>query len=82
MKPNQCGCPGCVCEVSEGTVYNHDGELYCSEACATHHQHGEKCPSADCHCESSSKEDDRDVNEGDLDSALEETFPASDPISP
>lgn len=82
MKSNQCGCPDCTCQVQAGTVFNHDGELYCSEACATGHQHGEPCPSPECHCEHSGKVGERNVNNDELDNALEETFPASDPISP
>jgi hypothetical protein len=68
--------------VSPQRVFNHDGEAYCSQACAEQHPNGESCPSADCHCERSGKVGERDATNDKLDEALEETFPASDPISP
>ena len=82
MSELRCGCPGCECEVSPERVFNHDGEAYCSQACAEQHPNGESCPSADCHCERSGKVGERNATNDKLDEALEETFPASDPISP
>jgi hypothetical protein len=43
---------------------------------------GQPCPNAECHCESSVKVQDRAVSDSQLDEAIEETFPASAPISP
>ncbi|WP_300629299.1 hypothetical protein [Pseudomonas sp.] len=36
----------------------------------------------ECHCESNVQVQDRAISDGQLDGAIEETFPASDPISP
>lgn len=82
MNTQKCGCPDCTCTIDPERVYNHDGELYCSEACAVQHANGEQCPSPQCHCDRVDKGANRRANEEQLDEALEETFPASDPISP
>jgi hypothetical protein len=71
-----------VCLVQPGSEFNQDGELFCSEACATQHTHGEPCPSPDCHCEHGNAAGEGVKKEDELENALEETFPASDPISP
>lgn len=40
----RCACEHCHCEVSEATGYLYEGQLYCSQACATHdHQHPSAC---------------------------------------
>ncbi|QIB03916.1 metallothionein [Pseudomonas fluorescens] len=82
MSELKCGCPDCHCDVDPQQVFNHDGEAYCSQACAEQHPNGEPCPAPDCHCERSGKVGERDITDNQLDDALEETFPASDPISP
>ncbi|MEZ0199492.1 metallothionein, partial [Pseudomonas qingdaonensis] len=45
------------------------------EACASGHRKGEPCRMQDCHCGEK-------PGESAVDNALDETFPASDPISP
>jgi hypothetical protein len=82
MNTLRCGCPNCEREVDPDRIFNHDGELYCSEACALQHVNGEACPLPTCHCGCIGKIGDRSINDAQLDEALEETFPASDPISP
>ncbi|WP_223488701.1 metallothionein [Pseudomonas sp. A-RE-19] len=82
MNTLRCGCPGCQCEVDPNSIFNHDGEAYCSEACALQHPNAEPCPSPTCHCEHIGKVGERNISNSQLDEALEETFPASDPISP
>ncbi|MBJ2208765.1 metallothionein [Pseudomonas carnis] len=77
-----CACPGCTCQVTHDTRHQRNGKAYCSQACADLHPQGQACPSADCHCESNVKVQDRAVSDSQLDEAIEETFPASDPISP
>ncbi|AZF05468.1 metallothionein [Pseudomonas sp. R5-89-07] len=77
-----CACPGCSCQVSDAARYERDGKAYCSQACADLHPRGQACPSAECHCESNVQVQDRAVSDSQLDEAIEETFPASDPISP
>ncbi|MBI6707064.1 metallothionein family protein [Pseudomonas syringae] len=77
---NQCACTACNCQASGD--YQRDGESYCSQSCADRHPQGQPCPSDDCHCESGVTVDKRDISDSQLDEAVEETFPASDPISP
>ncbi|AZF37512.1 MULTISPECIES: metallothionein [unclassified Pseudomonas] len=77
-----CACPGCSCQVTAAARYERDGKAFCSQACADLHPRGQACPSAECHCESHVKVQDRAVSDSQLDEAIEETFPASDPISP
>ncbi len=80
--PQTCACSGCTCEIDEHQRVERNGELFCCDACADLHPHGQPCPSPACHCESGVQVDERRVTESNLDEAVEETFPASDPISP
>ncbi|MFD2644850.1 metallothionein [Pseudomonas japonica] len=73
-----CACPGCTCEVDANALMR-DGEAYCCESCASGHAKGEPCHMSACHC---GDEQGRQPDESKVDNALEETFPASDPISP
>ncbi|KQQ55652.1 hypothetical protein ASF84_09965 [Pseudomonas sp. Leaf127] len=75
-----CACPGCTCSVNAHAPVERDGKTWCSEACADHHPNGAPCPSDNCHCEQALEK--RTVSDRQLDEAVEETFPASDPISP
>lgn len=74
MTDKTCACPQCNCAVDSNTVVEQDHQQFCCEACANHHVNHEKCQSPGCHCE--------EAAEDKLDEAIEETFPASDPISP
>ena len=74
MNQQRCACTDCSCTV-DATALQRDGKAYCCEACANGHSHGEGCRMQACHC--SEKPDENAV-----DNALDETFPASDPISP
>ncbi|WLH66263.1 metallothionein family protein [Pseudomonas sp. FP2309] len=76
----QCACNACTCEANAD--HQRDGKHYCSQACADRHPDGQPCPAADCHCESGVPFMERAISESQLDEAIEETFPASDPISP
>lgn len=78
----KCACPSCTCEIDEHMRSERNGELFCCDACADLHPHGQPCPSPSCQCESGVKVGERSVTESNLDEAVEETFPASDPISP
>lgn len=74
MTDNTCACPQCECAIGKDTAVERDGQQFCCKACANHHVNHEKCHSPGCHCEQAAEEK--------LDGAIEETFPASDPISP
>ncbi|AVE03657.1 metallothionein family protein [Pseudomonas palleroniana] len=76
----QCACATCQCDALAD--HQRDGKRYCSQACANLHPHGQPCPAADCLCESSVTLHERAISDSQLDEAIEETFPASDPISP
>ncbi|MDB6052022.1 MAG: putative metallothionein [Pseudomonas sp.] len=76
-----CACPDCTCVIDEQR-YERNGELFCSNACGDLHPHGKPCPSPSCHCETGVRIGERSVTESNIDEALDETFPASDPISP
>lgn len=78
MSDNHCACPGCTCEVDANAV-SREGEAYCCEACAGGHAAGEPCRMSECHCGDDKA---KQPEESNVDNALEETFPASDPISP
>ena len=77
-----CACPGCTCKCSVEQTFERDGKQFCSQACADLHPKGQPCPSSTCHCEQNLGADERNVSDSKLDQAVEETFPASDPISP
>ncbi|OLS60734.1 metallothionein [Pseudomonas putida] len=78
MSEQHCACPGCTCEVDANAVQV-GGEAYCCKACASGHANGEPCRMSECHCgDDKAKQPDEES----VDNALEETFPASDPISP
>jgi hypothetical protein len=82
-QPNSpCACPGCSLNYAADDVIERDGKRYCSQACADFHPAGKPCPCSDCHCEHSMALGDRSISDSKLDEAIEETFPASDPISP
>lgn len=49
MDERECACPHCHCKVQEDAV-EHEGELYCCEACATGHSEGEHCQKQGCEC--------------------------------
>ena len=82
VSSRQCACPKCTCEVAADKQFDRDGEAYCSLACADMHPAGAPCPEPSCHCEETTQTQGRAVSEPQLDQAVEESFPASDPISP
>jgi hypothetical protein len=77
-----CACPGCSCPCAADHVYQRDGKCYCSQACADMHPVGQPCPEKKCHCEMGVSLGERTISDAQLDEAIEESFPASDPISP
>ncbi|MBA1228949.1 metallothionein [Pseudomonas viridiflava] len=74
MTEQICACPHCECATTGDQAVERDGQRFCCEACAEHHVNHQHCQSPGCHCE--------EAAEKRLDEAVEETFPASDPISP
>jgi len=78
----QCACLECTCSVDPQNPIKRNGKLWCSDACADLHPNGAPCPHNDCHCEQSFHVKGRTISDSQLDEAVEETFPASDPISP
>ncbi|WP_082061073.1 metallothionein family protein [Pseudomonas sp. MRSN 12121] len=77
-----CACPDCSCPCPPDPAYQRDGKTYCSQACADLHPQGQPCPANDCRCGQGVKLQERTISDSRLDAAVEETFPASDPISP
>ncbi|MCI0911328.1 metallothionein [Pseudomonas putida] len=76
MNERRCACANCSCTVDENARMQND-KAYCCEACASGHRNGEPCRMSDCKCGEAAQ-----PNENKVDNALDETFPASDPISP
>ncbi|MHC6225635.1 metallothionein [Pseudomonas sp. X10] len=76
MTDQRCACPHCSCSV-DANAQAQDDKAYCCEACASGHRNGEPCRMPDCHCSENVQ-----PKESNVDNALDETFPASDPISP
>ncbi len=76
MSEVRCACNHCNCTVDANSVTQGD-KAYCCEACANGHRNGEPCRMQDCHCGEATQ-----PKETSVDNALDETFPASDPISP
>lgn len=76
MNEQRCACPECSCVVDQNASMQ-GGQAYCCEACASGHKNGEPCRMSDCNCGTAMR-----PSEHHVDNALEETFPASDPISP
>ncbi|EKT4475144.1 MULTISPECIES: metallothionein [Pseudomonas] len=74
MNEQRCACTHCSCTV-DANALQRDSKAYCCEACASGHRKGEPCRMQDCHCGEK-------PGESAVDNALDETFPASDPISP
>lgn len=82
VSSRQCACPNCKCGVSSENQFDRHGNAYCSLACADMHPAGAPCRDQSCHCEDIAQGRERAVSEPQLDQAVEESFPASDPISP
>lgn len=76
MVEQKCACSECSCTV-DANAAQQGGKAYCCEACASGHRNGEPCRMGDCKCAEAGH-----VKETNVDNALDETFPASDPISP
>ena len=74
MSELRCACSECSCTVDAAPQ---NGKAYCCEACATGHRNGEACRMPGCNCAQVAQ-----PKETNVDNALDETFPASDPISP
>ncbi|MCY1285915.1 Prokaryotic metallothionein [compost metagenome] len=84
MSENTCACPECVC-IPGADAVRKDDKLYCCEACAEQHPQGkERCVDLGCQCGAAAvrRSSESQPKEEQIDKALEETFPASDPISP
>ncbi|WP_449433030.1 metallothionein [Pseudomonas putida] len=76
MNEQRCACAHCSCTV-DANALQQGGKAYCCEACASGHRNGEACRMSDCKCGEAAH-----PTESTVDNALDETFPASDPISP
>ncbi len=83
MTDKTCNCSGCDCanEHTEGVEVK--GRWFCCVACSVDHLNGEACAMQGCGCGSTGVKT-RDAGQGHdkVDHAVDETFPASDPISP
>ena len=69
MNSETCACPKCTCQPGADAV-ERDGQHYCCAACASGHPQGGGTTRPQV------------AEDRQLDDALKETFPASDPISP
>ncbi len=80
MNGTRCACPECTCVVGSDAVIR-EGRAFCCPACAEGHPtDDEQCRDPVCRCgEANARDQPRETQ---VDHALEETFPASDPISP
>lgn len=78
MSPEVCQCPGCICELDASAVRRGD-EYFCCQSCAEGHPQEQVCRDPECPCTDQARQR---RAESQLDHSLEETFPASDPISP
>ncbi|MFJ5299154.1 metallothionein family protein [Pseudomonas sp. NPDC088368] len=78
----KCACTDCKCMASAVENFRRDGKGYCSQACADLHPAGARCSDETCHCDQITATQNRSISESQLDQAVEESFPASDPISP
>ncbi|HAB03116.1 MAG TPA: metallothionein [Pseudomonas sp.] len=76
MSELRCACNHCSCTI-DANAAQQGTKAYCCEACASGHRNGEHCRMPDCDCAGAVQ-----PNETSVDNALDETFPASDPISP
>ena len=48
----KCACPGCTCEAKDATLVVRNGQIFCSDACATGHPNNEPCHgSGSCGCD-------------------------------
>ena len=79
MNSETCACPKCTCQPGADAV-ERDGQHSCCAACASGPPQGEPCGDADCPCGGTTRP--QVAEDRQLDDALKETFPASDPISP
>ena len=79
MNSETCACPKCTCQPGADAV-ERDGQHYCCAACASGHPRASvwrrRLPCGGTTPAPGGGEDRQ------LDDALKETFPASDPISP
>lgn len=82
LTTEKCACLNCVCPADPQKAIEHDGKFWCSGACAHLHPGGAPCPTRDCQCGTGTQTQNRLVSDSQLDQAVEETFPASDLISP
>ncbi|MCP8466239.1 metallothionein [Pseudomonas sp. ZM23] len=78
MNSEVCQCPGCICELDDSAVRRGD-QFFCCQACADGHHQERACRDPECPCTDRARQNSSDSQ---LDHSLEETFPASDPISP
>jgi metallothionein len=48
----KCACSHqCVCEVGSGEALERNGQMFCSETCASGHLNGQGCGHSGCNCQ-------------------------------
>ncbi|MBA1245154.1 metallothionein [Pseudomonas japonica] len=83
MADKTCNCSGCDCTAEHTEGVEVKGQWYCCVACSVDHLDGEPCAMAGCECGSTGvKTREEGKGHDKVDHAVDETFPASDPISP
>lgn len=83
MVDKTCNCAGCECNGRHGEGVEVKGRWYCCVPCSLNHLDSQPCAMQGCACGSTGvKTQEGDPEKNKLDNAVDETFPASDPISP
>ncbi len=83
MAEKTCNCSGCDCGPGSTEGVEVQGKWFCCVACSLDHLDGQPCTMRGCGCGSTAvKTRDHGQGHDKVDNAVEETFPASDPISP
>lgn len=83
MGDKACNCAGCTCNGAHGDGVEVKGKWYCCVPCSVDHLDSQPCAMQGCACGSTGvKTQEGDAGKNKLDNAVDETFPASDPISP
>lgn len=83
MAEKSCNCAGCECTSTHGEGVEVKGQWFCCVPCSLDHLDSQPCAMEGCGCGNTGvKTRHEDRGHSKLDNAVDETFPASDPISP
>jgi hypothetical protein len=83
MAEKNCNCAGCDCTSAQGEGVEVKGQWFCCVPCSLDHLDSQPCAMDGCQCGTTGvKTREQGKSHNKLDHAVDETFPASDPISP